>query len=124
MTPPASTGDRARLAFTYVGFRFFWLTTLSVSFAVQIMAVAIAWQIYDVTGNAFLLGLVGLCLFAPALLLILVTGLTADRYSRRGIMRICLFVELALAACSTGNPRNWPSARRAHCCLSPSSWCR
>lgn len=92
-----SPADPARRAFTYVGFRFFWLTTLLVSFAVQIMSVSIAWQIYDVTGNAFLLGLVGLCLFLPALLLILVTGLTADRFNRRGIMAICLTVELGCA---------------------------
>ncbi len=84
-------------AFAYRGFRFFWLTTLLVSFAVQIMSVSIAWQIYDVTGNTFLLGLVGLCLFLPALLLILVTGLTADRFSRRGIMAVCLVVELGCA---------------------------
>lgn len=89
--------DKQRLAFSYVGFRFFWLTTLTVSFAVQIMSVSIAWQIYDVTGNAFLLGLVGLCLFLPALLLILVTGLTADRFNRRMIMRICLCIELLCA---------------------------
>ncbi len=89
--------EPSKLAFTYVGFRFFWLTTLLVSFAVQIMSVSIAWQIYDVTGNAFLLGLVGLCLFLPALLLILVTGLTADRFNRRGIMAVCLTVELGCA---------------------------
>jgi MFS family permease len=86
-----------KLAFSYPGFRFFWLTTLLVSFAVQIMSVSIAWQIYDVTGNAFLLGLVGLCLFLPALLLILATGLAADRFNRRGIMAICLTVELGCA---------------------------
>lgn len=84
-------------AFSYRGFRFFWLTTLLVSFAVQIMSVSIAWQIYDVTGNAFLLGLVGLSLFLPALLLILVTGLTADRFSRRAIMAVCLVIELGCA---------------------------
>lgn len=95
MTHP--TGDRARLAFTYVGFRFFWLTTLLVSFGVQIMAVSIGWQIYDVTGEPLLLGLVGLCLFLPALVLILVTGLAADRFNRRGIMAICLVVELGCA---------------------------
>jgi hypothetical protein len=66
--------DKSRQAFSYIGFRFFWLTTLSVGFATQIMAVSIAWQIYDVTGSAFLLGLVGLSLFLPALLLLLVTG--------------------------------------------------
>ncbi|MDB5527860.1 MAG: transporter [Devosia sp.] len=89
--------DKSQLAFSYIGFRFFWLTTLSVSFAVQIMSVSIAWQIYDVTGSAFLLGLVGLSLFAPALILLLVTGLAADRFNRRLIMTICLGVELACA---------------------------
>lgn len=89
--------DASRVAFSYIGFRFFWATTLLVSFAVQIMSVSIAWHIYDVTGNVFLLGLVGLSLFLPALLLILLTGLTADRFNRRGIMAICLSVELACA---------------------------
>lgn len=95
MTAPASAPSR--YAFHYFGFRFFWLTTLLMSFAVQIMAVSIAWQIYDVTGNAFLLGLVGLSLFLPALLLILVTGLTADRFNRRAIMAVCVTVELGCA---------------------------
>ncbi|WEJ34860.1 MFS transporter [Devosia sp. SD17-2] len=89
--------EKHRIALTYKGFRFFWLTTLLVSFAVQIMSVSVAWQIYDVTGNVFLLGLVGLSLFLPALLLILVTGLTADRFNRRGIMAVCLTVELVCA---------------------------
>lgn len=96
---PSTAPEPDRLAFKYIGFRFFWLTTLFVSFAVQIMSVSIAWQIFAVTGDYFLLGLVGLCLFSPALLLILVTGLTADRFNRRGIMAICLTVELA---CSLG----------------------
>lgn len=97
MTASTESGAPSRFAFHYIGFRFFWATTLLVSFGVQIMAVSIAWQIYDVTGNAFLLGLVGLSLFLPALLLILVTGLTADRFSRRGIMLVCLLVELTCA---------------------------
>ena len=97
MNTSQPTGDRAKLAFSYRGFRFFWLTTLLVSFAVQIMAVSIGWQIYDVTGEPLLLGLVGLCLFLPSLLLILVTGLVADRINRRLIMAICLGVELVCA---------------------------
>lgn len=109
----SSPDEPSRLAFTYIGFRFFWLTTLLVSFAVQIMSVSIAWQIYDVTGNVFLLGLVGLCLFLPALLLMLVTGLTADRFNRRMIMAICLGVELAcalgfLAFVNAGAHEVWP----------------
>ncbi|HTN62314.1 MAG TPA: MFS transporter, partial [Devosia sp.] len=89
--------DKSRQAFSYIGFRFFWLTTLSVGFATQIMAVSIAWQIYDVTGSAFLLGLVGLSLFLPALLLLLVTGLASDRFNRRLIMTVCLGAELLCA---------------------------
>ncbi|MBI4920524.1 MAG: MFS transporter [Devosia nanyangense] len=96
MASPSSVDPSVR-AYAYPGFRYFWLTTLLVSFAVQIMSVSIAWQIYDVTGNAFLLGLVGLSLFLPSLLLILLTGLASDRFNRRLIMRICLGVELLCA---------------------------
>ncbi|MEQ1901774.1 MAG: MFS transporter [Devosia sp.] len=96
MTSPASDAP-SNLAYTYPGYRFFWLTALLVSFAVQIMSVSIAWQIYDVTHNAFLLGLVGLTLFTPALVLLLVTGLAADRFNRRLIMMICLGIEIACA---------------------------
>jgi MFS family permease len=94
---PAAPADPSRLAFSYRGFRFFWSTTLLVSFAVQIMSVSIAYQVYEVTREPLLVGLVGLCLFLPALLLILVTGLCADRFNRRRIMAICLGVELACA---------------------------
>ena len=96
MSTPAPA-DTSRQAFSYLGFRFFWLTTLLVSFAVQIMSVSIGYQIYIVTREPLLLGLVGLCLFLPALVLILVTGLVADRFNRRRIMTICLGVELACA---------------------------
>jgi MFS family permease len=96
MTSPAPP-EPSKLAFSYRNFRFFWATTLLVSFAVQIMSVSIAWQIYDTTGDALLLGLVGLSLFLPSLLLILVTGLTADRLNRRLIMATCLTVELGCA---------------------------
>jgi MFS family permease len=94
---PTDTPAPSTQAFSYRGFRFYWLTTLLTSFAVQIMSVSIAWTIYDVTGNAFLLGLVGLSLFAPALVLLLVTGLTADRFNRRAIMATCLSVEFLCA---------------------------
>jgi MFS family permease len=97
MSDPTSPPAPSALAFSYPGFRFFWITTLSVSFAVQIMSVSIAWQIYDITGEPFLLGLVGLCLFLPSLLLILGTGLAADRFNRRGIMAVCLVVEFGCA---------------------------
>lgn len=47
---------------------------------------------YEVTGNAFYLGLIGLFQFLPSLLLILVTGTVADRHNRRLIMALCLLL--------------------------------
>lgn len=92
-TPPPAAAP-SRRAFSYRGYRFFWLATMLTSFAVQIVAVSVGWQIYDITGQAVLLGLVGLSLFLPALILVLVTGLVADRVNRRLIMACCLAVEL------------------------------
>lgn len=94
----AQTNDSVHTrAFEFVGYRYFWVSVLTTGLAAQIMAVAVAWKIYDDTGNALHLGLIGLVQFAPAFVLVLVTGWTSDRYSRRKIMRICLFVELFVA---------------------------
>lgn len=67
------------------------------SFAAQIMTVAIGWQVYDITRDPWDLGLIGLSQFLPALLLVLVTGLVADRFNRRLIMGLCLLLEMACA---------------------------
>ena len=69
----------------------------SAGFAVQIMSVAVGWQVYDLTRNPLDLGFVGLAQFLPALLLVLVTGLIADKFNRRLIIGLCLFVEVACA---------------------------
>lgn len=84
-------------AFSYLRYRLFWASALTTSFAVQIMSVAVGWQVYDLTGNTLYLGLIGLLQFLPALVLVLVTGLVADRFNRRMIMAICLGVELVCA---------------------------
>jgi MFS family permease len=113
MTPAAEAPDRSILAFTYPSFRYFWVTTLSASFAAQIMSVAIAWQIYDLTRNPLYLGLVGLFHFLPALLLVLVTGLVADKFPRRRIILVCLAFEFLAAAALlsfalSGDAHIWP----------------
>jgi MFS family permease len=52
---------------------------------------------YDLTGSAWYLGLVGLAQFLPMFLLTLVVGHVADRYDRR-VVRICQTVEGLAAA--------------------------
>ena len=94
-------------------FVFYWLALWSASFAVQIMSVSVGWQVYDITRDPLDLGLVGLAQFLPPLLLVLVTGLVADRFNRRLIMGLCLGLEavcaLSLVAFAWSNPRVvWP----------------
>lgn len=85
-------------AFRHRGFLYYWLSRLAVSFATQIISVAVGWQVYDMTRNPFDLGIVGLVQFLPLLLLVLVTGAVADRYNRRAIMALCLALEAAICA--------------------------
>lgn len=89
------TGRMAALR--HLGFRRYWLALILSNFAIQMQTVAVGWQVYDLTRNPLDLGLVGLSQFLPALLLVLVTGAVADRFSRRRIMGIALF---AMALCS------------------------
>ncbi|MCB8837283.1 MFS transporter [Aurantimonas sp. VKM B-3413] len=80
-------------AFKNRRFLLYWLARFASSFAIQIVVVAVGWQIYALTGDPLDLGLVGLCQFLPALLLVLVTGSVADRYSRRMVMGLASLVE-------------------------------
>ncbi len=66
-------------------------------FASQIGAVAIGWQVYDMTGSAFDLGMIGLVQFLPTALLLFVAGHAADRYERKRVVQICQVVEALTA---------------------------
>jgi len=80
--------------------------------AIQMQNVAIGWLVYDLTRDPFALGLVGLASFLPAVALALVTGHTADRYDRRGILVACYLVTLGtslglLAIAVSGSGEVW-----------------
>ena len=90
MSIPA-TGDRFS-AFRHASYARFFTARFLAAFAIQIVSVSVGWQMYDETGSALYLGLIGLFQFLPSLLLILVTGSVADRYNRRAIVAICLGV--------------------------------
>lgn len=64
----------------------FWVVRLFCTGAFQMQAVAVGWQIYDMTGSAYYLGLVGLMEFLPMVLLILFAGHAADHYNRKFII--------------------------------------
>jgi len=85
------TGDRFA-AFRHSSYTRFFFARFLLSFSQQIVSVAVGWQMYDQTGSAIYLGLIGLVQFLPSLLLILVTGSVADRYNRRAIAALCSLV--------------------------------
>lgn len=85
-------------ALRHRGFALFIAMRIISQFGTQIIAVAVGWQVYDLTRNPADLGLVGLFQFAPAFFLILVTGAAADRYNRRMIAGICFVGEAICSA--------------------------
>ncbi|HWT59899.1 MAG TPA: MFS transporter [Rhizobium sp.] len=85
------TGDRFA-AFRHSSYTRFFFARFLLSFSQQIVSVAVGWQMYDQTGKAIYLGLIGLVQFLPSLLLMLVTGSVADRYNRRAIAALCSLV--------------------------------
>jgi MFS family permease len=62
------------------------------------LGVAVGWQLYELTGSALDLGLVGLAQFVPMILLTLVVGQVADRYDRRLVVIACEVAKAAVAA--------------------------
>lgn len=94
--------------FSNTAFTRFWMARGLSGFAYQMTAVAIGWQVYDLTGNVFNLGLVGLVEFLPQFLLTLVVGQVADRLDRRRIASVCLFAQsLALLLLMAGSFGHW-----------------
>ena len=76
----------------------FLYVRVAASIALQVQAVAVGWQMYELTRSPFQLGLVGLVQFIPAIGLFLATGHVADRYDRRTIAAAAQVVEAAAVA--------------------------
>jgi len=73
----------------------------------QMLMVAVGWQMYDLTGSAWDLGLVGLYQFVPALLLTLVAGHVADRLHRGRIVAACMVAQAAVALALVAATQGW-----------------
>src|ERR1700678_223981 len=86
-----STADAnaGRIAFTNPDFVLFQIARFLIVAAVEMQAVAVGWQVYDITHRALDLGLVGLAQFLPGILLFLVSGHASDRFERRNVLAIC-----------------------------------
>jgi MFS family permease len=71
----------------------FWFARIASGFGFQMLSVAVAWQIYAITGRALDLGLIGLAQFFPSVLLALPAGHVADQFERRRVVLLGQVVE-------------------------------
>lgn len=76
----------------------FWGARVAGIMANQMLMVAVGWQMYDLTGNAWDLGLVGLFQFVPALVFTLPAGHVADRWHRGRIFAASMGLQALVAA--------------------------
>jgi MFS family permease len=102
-----------RVAFQHANFRNFLAARFLAQAAGEMQAVAVGWQIYSLTHQPLDLGLVGLALFLPGVLLFLPAGHAADRYPRQRILQCCFggfaVVSALLVALSWNGPSVvWP----------------
>jgi MFS family permease len=90
--------DSLKHLFAQRAFVRFWLARLGGTTANQMLMVALAWHMYDITSSAWDLGLVGLFQFVPALIFTLPAGHVADRFHRGRIFAGCMLAQALAAA--------------------------
>ncbi len=103
----------AAAAFLSRDFRLYQMARVLVIVGAEAQALAVAWQIYEMTHSALALGYTGLALFLPGLLFMLPAGHTADRFDRRAVILTCYSLQvlctLGLFLLSWfGLPQVWP----------------
>jgi len=75
----------------------FWMARVTGILSNQMLMLAVAWQMYELTSSAWDLGLVGLFQFVPALLMTLPAGHLADRLHRARIFAVCMASQATVA---------------------------
>ncbi|HTI33114.1 MAG TPA: MFS transporter [Miltoncostaea sp.] len=93
-------------------FRLLMLGQLVTGMGSQAALVALPFQVYELTGSAFLTGLIGLVELVPVVVASLLAGAIADRFDRRRLLELCQIALVALAAGLTaaavhGDPPVW-----------------
>lgn len=104
---------QAAAAFLSRDFLRYQIARVAVIIGAEAQALAVAWQVYQITHKAIDLGYTGLVLFLPGLVFILPAGHTADRFDRRQVILVCYSLQaictLALLCFSwVGLNHVWP----------------
>ena len=98
-------------ALRYRNFRVLLIGRFLAGLGDQMVGVALGWELYERTGDAFYLGLMGLIEVIPVILLSLPAGHLADHSSRRKIVLVTksslALLSLLLAICSASGSPLW-----------------
>jgi MFS family permease len=87
---PAPADSRAgRAAFSHPAFVLFQIARFLIVASVEMQAVAVGWQVYEITKRPLDLGLVGLVQFLPGILFFPISGHASDRFERRKVLSAC-----------------------------------
>jgi MFS family permease len=81
-------------AFASRDFRRYQAARVMAIIGAEAQALAVAWQVYQITHKAIDLGYTGLALFLPGLLFILPSGHVADRFDRRKVVIVCYSLQM------------------------------
>jgi MFS family permease len=87
--PTTADARAGRAAFTHPGFVLFEIARFLIVSAVEMQAVAVGWQVYEITKRPLDLGYVGLAQFLPVILLFPISGHASDRFERRHVLSAC-----------------------------------
>ena len=79
-------------------FRRWWLAMLAMNMSMQMLEVAIGWQVYAQHNSPLDLGWIGLAEFVPMFVLAIPAGHLADRLPRRLVFAMALLVGVAVGA--------------------------
>jgi len=86
---PNTDARAGRAAFSHPGFVLFQIARFLIVSAVEMQAVAVGWQVYEITKRPLDLGYVGLAQFLPGILLFPISGHASDRFERRNVLSAC-----------------------------------
>ena len=89
------------IALRYPDFRVLWLSTVANQLGWGMQQVLLGWLVFDMTGNAGMVGAVFAARSAPNLVVGLIAGSVTDRFDRRAIMRLACLTMLALSSLSS-----------------------
>ena len=95
--PQEPPSHRPLAALRYPNFALLCASRFCSITSIALFSASVMWQVFDLSGSAFQLGLIGLVRFVPHLAVSLLAGAFADTYDRR---RIAMLAQIVPALCA------------------------